>query len=57
MLDDRIHGGPDLVIEILSPSNSRADIEGKLADYARIGVRQCCLISPEARSVEVPQLE
>ena len=50
--DDRIHGGPDLVVEILSPSNSRADIEGKLADYARIGVGECWLVAPQGRTVE-----
>ena len=55
--DDRIHGGPDLVVEILSQSNTRADIESKLADYARIAVRECWLISPEAQTVEVLQLD
>ena len=41
ILGDRIEGGPDLVVEILSPSNSRVDIDSKLADYAQIGVREC----------------
>ena len=57
ILGDRINGGPDLVVEILSPSNSRADIESKLSDYARIGVRECWLVSPEAHTAEVLQLE
>jgi len=48
-----VEGAPDLVIEILSPSNTRANIEGKLADYALIGVKECWLVSPEARTVEV----
>jgi Uma2 family endonuclease len=48
-----IEGAPDLVAEILSPSNSRADVEAKLADYAGLGVRECWLVSSEARSVEV----
>lgn len=55
--DGRVHGGPDLVVEILSPSNSRADIESKLADYARIGVRECWLLAPEGCTVETLQLE
>ena len=55
--DDRIHGGPDLVVEILSPSNSRADIESKLSDYARIGVRECWLLAPQGRTVETLQLD
>ncbi len=57
ILGDRINGGPDLVVEILSPSNSRTDIESKLADYARIDVRECWLVSKEARTVEVLRLE
>ena len=57
ILGDLIHGGPDLVAEILSPSNSRSEIESKLSDYAQIGVRECWLISPEARTAEVLQLD
>ncbi len=52
---DRIHGAPDLVVEILSPGNSRADIESKLSDYAEIGVRVGWMVSPEGRTVEVLQ--
>ena len=44
-------------MEILSPSNSRADIESKLADYAGIGVRECWLVAPEGQTIEVLQLE
>ena len=50
-----IEGGPDLIVEILSPSNTRADMEGKLQDYWAIGVQECWLISPEARTIEVLQ--
>ncbi len=57
ILGDRIHGGPDLVVEILSPSNTRVDIESKLADYAQIGVRECWIVSPQARTVEALGLE
>ena len=52
-----IHGAPDLVVEILSPSNSRGDIESKLADYAGLGVLECWLVSPQAQTVEVLILE
>ncbi len=47
---------PDLVVEVLSPSNSRRDIEDKLADYKRIGVLECWVVSPEAETVEVVNL-
>ena len=57
VLDGRVHGGPDLVVEILSSGNSRAEIQSKLADYALIEVRECWLVSPEGHTVEVLQLE
>jgi Uma2 family endonuclease len=50
-----IEGGPDLIIEILSPANTRADVEEKLSDYWAIQVQECWLVSPEARTVEVLQ--
>jgi Uma2 family endonuclease len=53
ILGDQVDGPPDLVAEILSPSNTRSDLEEKLADYATLGVQECWLVSPEAGSVEV----
>lgn len=47
---------PDLVIEILSPTNTRRDIDQKLEDYRSIGVRECWIVSPEALTVEVVRL-
>ena len=47
---------PDLVVEVLSPSNTRRDIEDTLADYRMIGVRECWLVSPEAETIEVLSL-
>ncbi len=44
---------PDLVVEVLSPSNTRRDIEDKLEDYRIVGVPECWLVSPEAETVEV----
>ena len=57
IVGDRIYGGPDLVVEILSPSNRRSHIAEKLADYARIDVRECWLVCWIARTVEVLRLE
>ncbi len=53
ILQEIVEGAPDLVVEILSPSNSRADIQDKLNDYVGLGVRECWLVSPEGRTVEV----
>ena len=47
---------PDLVVEVLSPSNTRRDIESKLEDYRQIGVHECWLVSPEAETIEVLNL-
>ena len=47
---------PDLVIEVLSPSDTKKVLVGKLADYQRIGVKECWLVSREAHSVEVLRL-
>ena len=47
---------PDLVIEVLSPSDTEKVLSGKLSDYQRIGVKECWLVSREARSVEVLRL-
>ena len=57
ILGDRIEGGPDLVVEILSPSNTRAYMESKLADYALLNVLECWLVSPIDRNIEVLRLE
>lgn len=47
---------PELVVEILSPSNTRQDRAAKIDDYRQVGVRECWLVSPEAAAVEVLQL-
>jgi Uma2 family endonuclease len=47
---------PDLVIEILSPMNTRRELAEKLEDYQSIGVRECWIVSPEAQTVEVVRL-
>lgn len=53
ILGQVVEGAPDLVVEVLSPGNSRSDLADKLADYAGLGVQECWLVSPEARTVEV----
>ena len=50
-------GAPDMVIEILSPSNRRHDRLVKLDLYQRAGVREYWIVSPEAQTVEVFLLE
>ena len=52
----RLDTPPDLVVEILSPSNTRRQVEEKLADYRSIGVLEGWLVSFPARTVEVLRL-
>jgi Uma2 family endonuclease len=48
-----IHGAPDLVVEILSPSSIHRDRHRKHALYERSGVREYWLVDPANRAIEV----
>ena len=48
-----IEVAPELAIEILSPSNTRRRVQDALADYAAIGVKECWLVSLDARAIAV----
>ncbi len=50
---DGIHGAPDLVVEVLSPSTARNDRGPKMQHYAAAGVKEYWIVSPLAKSVEV----
>lgn len=50
---DGIHGAPDLVVEVLSPSTTRNDRIYKKEIYAKCGVREYWIVSPEEKSIEV----
>lgn len=51
--DGYIHSAPELIVEVLSPANTRAERTEKLKDYQSLGVPEVWVISPEARTVEV----
>jgi Uma2 family endonuclease len=44
---------PGLVVEIISPSETKRRKQEKLDDYARIGVPEAWIVSPKAKTVEV----
>ncbi len=48
-----VEAGPDLVVEILSPSTRRLDRTDKMRIYARHGVAEYWLVDPQARTLEV----
>ena len=52
-----VHGAPDLVVEVLSPGTMRNDRTYKKDVYARCGVQEYWLVSPNEKSVEVYRLD
>ena len=46
-------GAPDLAVEILSPSNTRAEIDGRLKDFFASGTQIVWIINPDDECVEV----
>ena len=44
---------PDLAVEVLSPSNTRREMEVKLAEYAKAGVKLVWYVDPERKEVAV----
>ena len=55
--DGYIHSAPELVVEVLSPANTRAERSEKLKDYESLGVPEVWVVSPEAQTVEVMLLK
>ena len=51
--DRLIYSAPQLAVEVLSPSNTRKEMSGRLRDDAEIGVPEVWLMSIEARTIEV----
>ncbi len=48
-----IRGAPDLAVEVLSPSDNRADVEQKVRDYLDAGGRLVWVIAPAPRTATV----
>jgi Uma2 family endonuclease len=46
-------GAPDLAVEILSPNNTRAEIDARLKDFFGSGTQIAWIINPDAECVEV----
>jgi Uma2 family endonuclease len=52
-VEDCIHGAPDLVVEVLSPSTSKKDRRVKLPLYFENGAKEVWLVSVKERAVYV----
>src|SRR5947208_1417717 len=46
-------GAPDLAIEVLSPSNTRSEIDERLRDFFASGTQIAWIIHPEDQTVEI----
>ena len=53
----RIVGVPDLIVEVLSPSNAAYDLDIKLNAYAHAGVPEYVIVDPPARTLAHHRLE
>lgn len=49
---DGVHGAPDLVVEVLSPSTAKNDRRHKMEVYGSSGVREYWIVDPANKSVE-----
>lgn len=47
---------PELVVEVLSPSNTQQALDDKLADYRKVGVQECWVVNRTLQTVEVLRL-
>ena len=46
-------GAPDLVVEVLSPSDSMKKVEAKVAQWLEAGARMVWVVSPKLRTITV----
>jgi len=51
--DDNLHGSPELVIEVLSPSNTKAEIHEKAVLFLSTGTKEFWVLDPKRRTVSV----
>ncbi|EPY99608.1 Uma2 family endonuclease [Mannheimia haemolytica] len=57
-LDERgCVGAPDLVVEILSPGNTKREMKDKYELYQEQGVKEYWIVSPETRTIQIFVLE
>ena len=52
-LDAFLEGAPDLAVEVLSPSNTAAQMRKKMAEYFSVGCRVVWIVDPIHKSVVV----
>jgi Uma2 family endonuclease len=53
IIDERVWGAPDLIVEVLSKRTARRDRTEKLGWYRQYDVRECWFLDPARRTVEI----
>jgi Uma2 family endonuclease len=53
VIKDRVEGAPDLIIEILSPSNAYYDLRQKKDIYEKYGVKEYIIIDPIDKNADL----
>jgi Uma2 family endonuclease len=51
--DDNLQGSPELVIEVLSPSNTKTEMREKAALYLSTGAQEFWVVDPKRKTVSV----
>lgn len=51
--NDNLHGSPDLVIDVLSPSNTKAEMKEKAVFFLSTGAKEFWVVDPKRQSVTV----
>jgi len=51
--EEGCHGAPDLVVEIISPSNTATEMQQKFKLYQKAGVREYWVVDPENKTLTV----
>jgi Uma2 family endonuclease len=53
IIQDYIKGAPDFVVEVLSPTNTKAEMQAKMELYGKYDVIEYWIVKPKEESVEV----
>ncbi len=57
IIQENIHGAPDLVVEVLSPGSIKLDKREKKAVYEKHAVKEYWIVDPESKKVSGYQLQ
>ena len=52
-----VYGAPDFVVEVMSPSTRKKDVNIKLRKYEQAGVREYWIVDPDKKRVHVYEFE